>query len=55
MATEMETDKLVAPVLPADLTELSLPIQQYLRAVDSYIAAMQRDLNTLRSKADEHV
>lgn len=55
MATELETDKLVAPVLPANLTELSLPLQQYLRVMDTYIAALQRDLSKVRGKADEHV
>lgn len=55
MATELETDKLVAPVLPANLTELSLPVQQYLRGVDNYMAAMQRDLTKVRGKADGNV
>lgn len=55
MATELETDKLVAPVLPADLTELSLHVQQYLRAIDTYMAAMQRDLTKVRGKADGNV
>ena len=55
MTTKLETDELAAPVLPSNLTEVSLPLQQYLRDFDNYIAALRRDLNTLRSKADEHV